>query len=131
MTERKKFTVKRSQWLRGGKSPDKRFWNDPMLLNRDGNRCCLGFAGEQLCGLSNEQLLDISGPRDPHVRYEFNQGMPGLFREAPTGLVQNAQVSTYTRLLMAENDMDKDDATREENLKKLFNEINIDVEFVD
>lgn len=131
MTERKKFTVKRSQWLRGGKSPDKRFWTDPVLLNPDGNRCCLGFAGEQLCGLSKEQILHVSGPREPQVRYEFNQGMPELLREAPTGLDPDAQISTYAGLLMAENDMDKDDATREENLKKLFSEINIDVEFID
>jgi hypothetical protein len=46
-----RFTVKRSGWYRGHGAQGSR------LLRHDGQRCCLGFVGQQ-CGLPDAELIE-------------------------------------------------------------------------
>lgn len=51
----KTYYVSRKKWLRGQA-------NKSVLLNDLGERCCLGFVGQQ-CGMADEFLLDRLAPR--------------------------------------------------------------------
>ena len=52
----KKFTVKRSKWLRGT--------GNGKLLNLQGKMCCLGFAVNQICRIPKKKLLREWSPLD-------------------------------------------------------------------
>jgi len=131
--ERKKFVVKRSEWLRGGRN-GKGVAASSTLRDDDGHMCCLGFAGQQLCDINPIRLRNVATPGGTYAEDEraFIRGMPGLFSG-----------ETMSRI-MRTNDNDLDipesvhgrpqaevDAWREAKLKELFNEIEIDVEFID
>lgn len=47
-----KLVIDRLKWARGGMN------GPPMLLNSDGNMCCLGFAAIE-CGLKDSDILGI------------------------------------------------------------------------
>lgn len=57
------FTIDREKWLRGGLSPIASATPIPLLLDDQGRRCCLGFYA-QACGLSDEQLANVSDPSE-------------------------------------------------------------------
>lgn len=51
----RKLTIVKSKWLRGtGKG---------LLLDKNGNMCCLGFLAKS-CGYLNSQLIDNGSPED-------------------------------------------------------------------
>ena len=57
----KKFTVRRSEWRRGGTRYDNSK-GATFLLNEVGYMCCLGFATNQICRITKKDLLEMDTP---------------------------------------------------------------------
>lgn len=109
------FTIKRSEWLRGrGREASY------LLESTTGLKCCVGFFGEQVCGLgagflSDEATLEwaVRNVLPWNLRMEFNNAL--LFNK-----------------IYDTNDTDTiDDATREMNLTEQFHELGYHPVFVD
>lgn len=113
----KKFTVRRSKWLRGK--------GDGYLLNDEGKMCCLGFAVNQICKVPKKKLLDTFRPCD---------------------VLESTKETTFTTISYENVIIDKhfveeaievnDDSTisdsgREELLTEIFKENGIKVTFKD
>lgn len=136
--ERKKFVVKRSEWLRGGR--------DGMggaaasrLIDVLGHKCCLGFAGVQLCNLRPGQMVGCGTPRSAdHLISAYRDGMPGLMVESTLSEIMRVNDVNFETNVLARKSQELEneppeawEAWREAKLKELFNEIEIDVEFID
>jgi hypothetical protein len=123
-----KFTVKRSEWLRGE-------GHDTSRLRRagDGKKCCWGFACEQM-GIS------LSLSYEPPGISSILQQMP-LDQRATSPLMEFCTVKLYSDFLCekewvyetyAVNDSEViSDACREQRLKELFAAEGHEIEFVD
>lgn len=116
-----KFTVQRSKWIRGA--------NDKvatsMLLDSQGNMCCLGFLGEA-CGIPREQLLAVGTPELVHSSYR-NRWPAGILRSA-------GHDSGATKMIIINNDSNSNlmsDAAREARLIAQFAALEIEINFVD
>ena len=128
--ERRKVIIDRSMWLHGHGCETA----ETALLNNFGQKCCLGFAAEQLCGATEAEILDETTPQG--VPSVFLRGLPELIhlrrREGETearyrdtlfcvGLVEINDSDDYA---------DIDSPQREADLREKFATIGVDVEFV-
>ena len=114
-------------WLRGQKDGSGEA-KDSILMNNQGNMCCLGFLGKT-CGYRDEQLEYRS---DPGALLREKNVDADLWPHSIVDRDQNNQLG-YTNLcsrIIAMNDDDEiDDNIREQNLKELFSEAGLEVEF--
>ena len=117
MTKMKRFTVRRSTWVRGGEG------GDAQLLNGQGNMCCLGFA---ICQISKcipiKQLKGAGYPDEVFKRESFLTVMDD------GDVADNALT---TKAASINDDTSISDTVRERRLTKLFRQHNIIVKFVD
>jgi hypothetical protein len=120
MSRPTKFTVDRSKWLRGcaGQS---------MLLDREGNMCCLGFVSAQ-CGVPADAL--INNPAPWHLLQRGHDDAADPIR----GILLLEDVGIETDLANAAmniNDCYYDaDAEREPALARLFANHGYELEFI-
>jgi len=122
---KKKFVVDRKTWNRGNS------FIRSALLNNNG-MCCLGFAAVA-CGYHEDEIFDEERPEKlVQTLAEDNVNQPnrwfgGLVEEID-GEWSGTIVSNA--IIITNDDEDISDSLRESKLKKLFNSIGIDVEFV-
>lgn len=113
-----KFTVKRSEWLRGEGSV-----RSMLFRNSDNHRCCLGFLGNA-CGISDQ---DMRGKSTPLSLYNTSESegkkFPEPMLEKNGGVVDTLMDINDTYGMSAEE--------RERRLRETFSVIGIEVEFVD
>lgn len=128
--ERRKVIIDRSMWLHGHGF---RGGEETMLLNNFGQKCCLGFAAEQLCQAEEREILGESTPED--VASVFLRGLPELVEKAD---LDDPGIKEYSNTdlcdcLMRTNDNDNypdiDSPQREEDIRTRFAAIGVDVEF--
>jgi hypothetical protein len=117
-----KFIVDRSTWYRG------QGVSDSKLLREDGQRCCIGFVGQQ-SGVSDSLLLDrpaICSMLPPFIQTPsyFHKKFPGWM------LDENAIESQALRRAYSINDRFGSDYEREAELKALFAEQGDEIEFI-
>ena len=109
----KKFTVRRSKWLRGE--------GQGCLLDHSGNMCCLGFAVNQISRVTKKRLL---------------------YAEMPSCVLKTTKETTFTTNGVFDKDFVKkaarlndniiiSDSVREKSLTKIFKENGIEVTFKD
>jgi hypothetical protein len=111
------FTVKRSEWLRGK-------GGQVSKLLSDGKMCCLGFYAKAQ-GFMDEDMEEVASPADLVSRTACK------FESQLLGSVA-AINSIHGCDLMGINDDDLiSDEEREEQLKKKFASMGIEVEFID
>ena len=124
----KKLVIDRQKWLRGeggGKS---------MLLRPDDNKmCCLGFYCVQN-GLSEPTIINLTSPQE----LRFGEATPNFLRELVVlPDMRDPFDSELCNLLMNANDAVIGDESasvvseedRERQIKRLFEEIAVEVEF--
>lgn len=100
---------------RGGKN------GDALLLNGDGNMCCLGFLGKT-CGYKRDQLDGNGTPSDV---------VGNSKSKWPKSLVDNYNNTELCNKLMKANDRKKQsDSKKEERIKKLGKEAGINFTFI-
>ena len=114
-----KFTVKRSEWLRGEGSG-----NSYLIRKSDGKKCCIGFVGQQ-CGISDKTL---TGRQDiaSFKKSETNNWLP----EAslwPAWMKSGDIAAAYE----ANDDKNSSDRIREAELRGIFVAHGDEIEFVD
>lgn len=104
-----KLVIDRSRWLRGESSR-----NSFLKRSGDGRMCCLGFLGKA-CGYIERELEDRETPATITDKSKWPASLGRI-----DGELMNVNDTYYL-----------DDATRENNLRQLFNQIGIDLEFID
>jgi len=125
MTDLKKFTVKREQWLRGGGS------FDSELRNAEGKMCCLGFCALQVFDYDPS---DIEGVAYPH---EIDDGLEEYilrndWEKVFTLESEESDAVRYLDAIAGVNDSKLlSDDEREEKLTSLFHDAGIEIEFED
>lgn len=107
----KKFTVRRSKWLRGG--------DNACLLDDNGNMCCLGFGVNQICRVPKKDLLH-------ELRPYFV-----LDRDTPFTHSEGEDRHFIDKVVEINDSRDISDSVREKRLTKLFKENGIKVTFKD
>ncbi len=117
-----KFVVDRKMWYRGKGSDTSR------LLNAEGQRCCIGFVGQQ-CNIADEYMLnlpDIDSAHEEHsVKDQFPAWMHGDKRSRLLGYESTAIFTAYH----INDDTEIPDNEREEKLKQVFAEFGDEIEF--
>ena len=115
-----KFTVKRSEWLRGEGS------NESGLLC-NGRLCCLGFYSRAL-GFSDLDLREATAPSMliDNLGVKFDSKLLENDR-----LLYGVDTKESTYLMTVNDNPDLEDQKREEILTQKFAELGIEVEFVD
>ncbi|SRR5258706_6565901 len=112
-----KLVIERSKWLHGeGHS------NSSLLRKRDGKMCCLGFYSLS-CGLTQENIMEVPGPRDYTVIKYFN-------KDETRWLLDHNDANS----LMDLNDGDPilmDADSREQAIINIFARHDVEVEFID
>ena len=93
MEDKKKITIDRATWRCGYKSlvpTNKNGIGETVLCNDQGFKCCLGFACQQLTGVSDETLLYKPSPE--HLRMEIPgfTSLQGAARPLDTQLSDDA-----------------------------------------
>jgi hypothetical protein len=119
----KTITIERSKWLRGNES-------DSMLLDKEGKMCCLGFYLSQ-CRVPKKDLLTVSTPGCFADKKELPPQAKWLIGRSPVLLNQNSSDGAD---LMDINDATEDISSeehRETEIKRIFKQHNIVVDFVD
>ena len=119
-----KFIVDRQTWFRGEGGLKSR------LLNKDGQRCCIGFVASQ-CGVPDEQLLDTSSVHSMHDRAEFRLSLKS--RQALPKWMHSSGLHSSGALYAAYSTNDWiaiPDADRESQLKAIFSEHGDEIEFI-
>ena len=124
-----KFTIKRSEWIRGDEGDNSR------LFNGSGQKCCLGFYS-QACGVSEDDMYDVATP--DQLSEPFRQKLPEW--------AQKWRAMGPLRNLIYANDLPlfkdgqreenfrfkfRTEAEREAKIKELFALQGDEVEFVD
>ncbi len=115
------FTVKRSDWLRGG--PGKSSY---LRRISDGKQCCLGFY-TKACGFKDEEIEGVRHPMQTRrCRWFGGNALGGLFDELEL-------MNTIARINDSTNPKGFPilEAEREERLARLFAEAGVKVNFVD
>jgi hypothetical protein len=107
------FIVKRSSWYRGHGSDPSR------LLREDGQRCCIGFVGQQ-CGVSDDIVRGIAQVTD--IADLNNQ------EKFPAWMQMNSKVGEAYE---TNDDSCIDDRLREATLKEIFAENGDSISFED
>lgn len=104
-------TVKRSKWVRGGR------FGRSLLLNEDGNMCCLGFLGEA-CGVPTDQLGGVGMPQSV---IDYNKYPTG---DEPDGI-------NWDKFANVNDALDVTDSVREQTLMQLAEDNGFTFVFVD
>lgn len=118
-TKNKKVKINRKKWLRGMKDGDKKK-KCPVLLNDEGQRCCLGFAICQIGKIKKDKILEELTPQD----LDF-QVSPFSYRDE--NYIEN---SKFTKECMGINDDEYiNEKQREYKLRRKFKSKGIDLEF--
>ena len=139
------LTIKRSQWRRGGDTPELQIHaGTTHLLNQSGLMCCLGFDA-LACGVPRELLLDKNDPIDV---YNF-KAFPAYFTKERFPMVDDVLTDPESGLADPDNEditqsrivneairindsKDLSDAERETLLIPILKQLGYDiVEFVD
>ena len=105
-----KFTVKRSEWLRGGE-------NGVLFHCDTKQRCCLGFLAKEVYGFDDDQM-----------------GMIGHISELFEGTDQEEFESwegDEVDVIKANDNREISDSEREKKLTSIFSDIGFEVKFVD
>lgn len=119
-----KLVIKESEWMHG---------RGQGWLFAYGQKCCLGFFGEQFCGLSDAQMEAVGLPCSPKVieapwpEWLVNRGFAEEYDG--TGLAKGL---TTAGLALAElnDEPDIDDDFRKAEITRIFKENGVDVEFI-
>lgn len=107
----KKFTVRRSKWLRGT--------DHGRLLDEEGKMCCLGFGVNQICRVTKKDLLDKTRPSNV------------LFRNTPFTHCEGEDRVFIEKVIDINDSEVISDSVREKRLTKIFKENGIKVTFKD
>lgn len=113
-----KFTVKKSEWLRGAK-------NFSRLLNSEGKRCCLGFLG-QASGISDKSMLNAVSPID---MYNARIGGWNLWSDFLLDITGGDNSRSCCLIMRFNDEPDIEDSVREELLKKEFKNHGVEIIF--
>jgi len=135
----KKVVIVRATWVRGTclLGPGNPTYDErgiSMLLNDKGRRCCLGFVGQQLCEVTDDEAKTSYYPSNRWVLQKFHQHLPGLFKDKllARGIGAKADLSEVCNDIVAVNDTQAlTDEEREKKLIELFKKIDVEIEFVD
>jgi hypothetical protein len=119
--EERKVIVDRSKWRFGGHGLNYKY-GPTNLLNKRGFKCCLGFAVEQLEGVTERELLGLSDPAS------LIQLMKGLTVQTTLGHIENSGLSN--RLISINDREDLTPPEREEKIYEAGKEGGIIFEFV-
>lgn len=120
----RKFTVKRSKWLRGNGGVS-------QLLNNEGKMCCLGFYGRE-CGLRPQDIRDQATPSDVDDTRDEKIWNTFLIKDDTINTLNSPRDSKAAVKLMRINDSKAlSDEKREEKLTAEFLKWGIKVKFVE
>lgn len=119
----RKFTVDRATWVRGGQKKAGLF-GPTSLLNVAGNRCCLGFAGREICGIEDRILLRKGFPTAEAVVPAFLEHIPELLNSRRDLSEVGAQI------IRVNDDEGISEEHREAELIRLFAFIGVAVTFI-
>lgn len=130
-----KFTVKRSEWLRWGESllPDGSL-GSCLYRSSDGKKCCLGFLALE-AGCTLNDIRDVGSPENLFCRSKIK--ITGLTTLSPHPFMHAIRREEYhtevCKSILHTNDTSsiESDEQREEELMKLFQELGVEVIFVD
>lgn len=126
-----KIIIDRSKWLRGGSG---------VLSNIDGKMCCLGFALNQLCSISQDIMFNHGCPED--LTTSIKEGI--LENEPASFLLNELPLDTETirgertmlldswecsRLMSINDDLGLEDSEREKQISAIFKKYDTEVEF--
>ena len=140
IVEKKQYIVKRSEWLRGGKDGTGKT-AEAVLLNREGQKCCLGFIIEQ----QNFPSISLMGTGEPREACRYTAAAPDTIlaiseyseeEEDDNDIVINEVTDWFNSALADEamginDERTINDARREMELRELFKRNDIDLVFVD
>lgn len=120
-----KLIIKRSEWLRGEGSD-----GSYLYRREDGKRCCLGFLGKQLCGITDEQMAGKEMPNALPL-CDWLPKMLDLDADSTPfdPILINSIITAYLsinndRVMMSEEE-------REKNIAQLMIQLDVEVVFVD
>jgi hypothetical protein len=124
-----KLIIKRSEWLRGEGS-------DCSYLYRssDGKRCCLGFLGNQVCGLTDDEMAGNAMPSClPRASWLPQMLKREERRNGDGHFLYDAIIDApITTSLAHINDSQMvSEEKREKEVSQLMRELDIEVEFID
>ena len=129
-TKTRKVRIKRSKWLRGQR------WGKhyplsgacTMMCDQDGNMCCLGFAANQISGVTKNRMLETFAPSDVYRGKSFLTKLDTRFTYT-SRCVDNNQFAK--RAMKINDNANYRETTREKKLITLFAKNGIELEFVD
>jgi len=113
MTELKKFTVKREEWLRGT--------TPSFLRNKKGKMCCLGFCALQLFNYIPQDIENVGMPHE----FDTDENYAETW-----GSLESDDEHLY-QISHTNDSYDLSDDEREEELTELFLDVGIKIEFED
>lgn len=102
------FTIDRKTWLRGDIKMS-------LLLNGKGERCCVGFFGQQICHISDRAMRGYSYLRSV-LRGIIDTQTMGEFR-------RNVDIVALNLIYTVNDDATINDKERERELTRLFTKI--------
>lgn len=117
------FTVKRSEWYRGRGDSNSELLIDTPGLSR-GKKCCLGFYALN-SGLTES---DIAGKARPDNVKKWDDSS---FLISMVGSERRGYSEACSTIMAVNDDSHMTDESREKELKKLFAEQNITINFED
>tara|TARA_R110000782_G_scaffold184388_2_gene274611 strand:- start:1042 stop:1404 length:363 start_codon:yes stop_codon:yes gene_type:complete len=119
----KTVEIHRAKWARG------KLNGDAALLNDDGNMCCLGFACQQLLGLTDDQMRHLGEPHEAiNALHGHDDTVFTTFKEERS-INQN---NDFALEAMRINDSEQmEESLREINLTKLFLDNQLEITFED
>lgn len=129
-----KFTVKRSDWLRGPEAWDgaRNEENSPnnisCLINAEGKKCCLGFLA-LACGYTEAELH--GNPCLSDLAALGNVKYPAALRDYDKDHNFIEDSSECDAIMDDNDDVDISDEQRERYLKQKFSKIKIAINFED
>lgn len=125
------LVIDRKIWLRGH-ADGKGKVTKPVMLNKDGNQCCLGFDAIA-CGVSKKSILNIGTPQ--RIKYEIShtslKNIQHLILKLNNENYRHAISNTnFTQNAVRINDDTMSEFLREKDLTKLFATIKVKLEFI-
>jgi hypothetical protein len=121
-----KLTIDRATWLRGEGGSNSR-----LLRGDDQKMCCLGFYAKS-CGFSDEDLSDHLDPSELLAVRLTEENDANRIPQSLTPLVAAYHLPTSLAYAMMKmnDDPNWEEAYREARLKELFEQMDVEVEFV-
>lgn len=118
----KTFIIKRSKWARGCMN------GDSMMLNYQGNKCCLGFFAMSN-GAKPDTLRNQPGPR--HVAEDHPKALKLRDRLSGLLLKRGGNNRLCRQIMILNDDCAVKEGDRETKLTKMFAKIGWKPKFVD